>query len=227
MSRVPSAPTSAAMCRSCTAAATRRTRESTRGNAWRTSSDIRSRAPSARTTRARRRSRRTWTFRDRVRRARRGISGGAGGWRRLRRTRRETCSPASTRSPAPPSRVCTASTGESTSRDAGTSAPTCASTAATHVARRSVDFPPMFGPVSNIAGGDDRGAADAVRRAEDHVVGNHRRADGVGHAATRGGGGDRARMPQVFRVKHRRAVRTRRREFRATDGSARRRRERR
>ena len=139
---------------------------------------------------------------------------------------RKVLSPASTRSPAPPSRVCTASTGESTSRDAGTSAPTCASTAATHVARRSVDFPPMFGPVSNIAGGDD--AEPPTPRAAPRTTSLGTTDAPTALDAPRPAPAEAtAHGCHSARVKHRRAVRTGDVNSRATDGSARRRRERR
>ena len=65
-------------------------------------------------------------------------------------------SPAWIRSPAPPNRANTASAGLNTQLCAGTGAPICARTTATHVARSSVDLPPMFGPVKSIAGGSLR-----------------------------------------------------------------------
>ena len=74
---------------------------------------------------------------------------------------RNVLSPAPTRSPAPPSRAWTTSAGVSVSDAAGTIAPACASTAATHIARRSVDLPPMFGPVNSIAGADEWSSASS------------------------------------------------------------------
>ena len=67
-------------------------------------------------------------------------------------------SPAWILSPAPPSLANTASAGVRTHDLAGTGAPICAKTTATHVALRSVDLPPMFGPVRSIAGGVDGSA---------------------------------------------------------------------
>ena len=52
-----------------------------------------------------------------------------------------------------PMRTYTASQADIASERAGTSAPTCAITAARHTWRKSVLLPPMFGPVSKVNGG--------------------------------------------------------------------------
>ena len=68
--------------------------------------------------------------------------------------------PAPTSSLAP-ARTKTASAADIRNDAAGTSAPTCARIAARHVWRRSVDFPPMFGPVRSKKEGDESPPSDA------------------------------------------------------------------